>query len=42
MPVFQFIDRLRDEVMTSMDPESAGPDVGGGRDIKDGMTRSAT
>jgi threonyl-tRNA synthetase len=32
MPVFQFIDRLRDEVMTSMDPEAAGPDVGGGRE----------
>jgi threonyl-tRNA synthetase len=29
MPVFQFIDRLRDEVVTSMDPESAGPDVAG-------------
>ncbi len=27
MPVFQFIDRLRDEVATSMDPERAGPDV---------------
>jgi threonyl-tRNA synthetase len=29
MPVFQFIDRLRDEVMTQLDPEVAGPDVGG-------------
>ncbi len=29
MPVFQFIDRLRDEVATSMEPESAGPDVAG-------------
>jgi len=29
MPVFQFIDRLKDEVMTAMDPEQAGPDVGG-------------
>ncbi|TAK63497.1 MAG: hypothetical protein EPO22_06540, partial [Dehalococcoidia bacterium] len=29
MPVFQFIDRLQDEVATSMEPESAGPDVGG-------------
>ena len=28
MPVFQFIDRLRDEVATAMDPESAGPDLG--------------
>lgn len=28
MPVFQFIDRLRDEVATAMEPESAGPDVG--------------
>jgi threonyl-tRNA synthetase len=27
MPVFQFIDRLRDEVTTAMDPEAAGPDV---------------
>jgi threonyl-tRNA synthetase len=27
MPVFQFIDRLRDEVATAMDPEAAGPDV---------------
>jgi threonyl-tRNA synthetase len=27
MPLFQFIDRLKDEVMTSMDPEQAGPDV---------------
>jgi threonyl-tRNA synthetase len=30
MPVFQFIDRLRDEVATSMDPEQAGPDLGAG------------
>ncbi|MEX0749274.1 MAG: threonine--tRNA ligase [Dehalococcoidia bacterium] len=29
MPVFQFIDRLRDEVITQLDPEVAGPDVGG-------------
>ncbi|MEX2245820.1 MAG: threonine--tRNA ligase [Dehalococcoidia bacterium] len=29
MPLFQFIDRLRDEVTTAMEPESAGPDVGG-------------
>ena len=29
MPVFQFVDRLRDEVATAMDPEEAGPDVGG-------------
>jgi threonyl-tRNA synthetase len=29
MPVFQFIDRLRDEVATSLEPEAAGPDVGG-------------
>ena len=29
MPVFQFIDRLQDEVVTAMDPEQAGPDVGG-------------
>jgi threonyl-tRNA synthetase len=28
MPVFQFIDRLRDEVEEAMDPEVAGPDVG--------------
>jgi threonyl-tRNA synthetase len=28
MPVFQFIDRLQDEVTTAMEPESAGPDVG--------------
>jgi threonyl-tRNA synthetase len=27
MPVFQFIDRLRDEVAEAMDPEVAGPDV---------------
>ncbi|HZP57152.1 MAG TPA: threonine--tRNA ligase [Dehalococcoidia bacterium] len=27
MPVFQFIDRLRDEVATALEPESAGPDV---------------
>ena len=30
MPLFQFIDRLRDEVATAMDPEGAGPDVSGG------------
>jgi threonyl-tRNA synthetase len=29
MPVFQFIDRVQDEVATSMEPETAGPDVGG-------------
>ncbi len=29
MPVFQFIDRLKDEVITAMDPEQAGPDVAG-------------
>ncbi len=29
MPVFQFIDRVQDEVATSMEPEAAGPDVGG-------------
>lgn len=29
MPVFQFIDRIRGEVASSMDPEAAGPDVGG-------------
>jgi threonyl-tRNA synthetase len=29
MPVFQFIERLRDEVAEQRDPESAGPDVGG-------------
>jgi len=28
MPVFQFIDRLRDEVLTQRDPEVAGPDAG--------------
>jgi threonyl-tRNA synthetase len=27
MPVFQFIDRLRDEVEEAMDPEIAGPDL---------------
>jgi threonyl-tRNA synthetase len=27
MPVFQFVDRLRDEVATAMEPEQAGPDV---------------
>jgi threonyl-tRNA synthetase len=32
MPVFQFIDRLRDEVATAMEPEEAGPDVGGEHD----------
>jgi len=30
MPVFQFIDRLTDEVATAMEPEEAGPDIGGG------------
>jgi len=29
MPVFQFIDRVGDEVATAMEPEGAGPDVGG-------------
>jgi threonyl-tRNA synthetase len=29
MPVFQFIDRLRDEVAEAMDPEVAGPDLDG-------------
>jgi len=29
MPVFQFIDRLRDEVTTAMEPEAAGPDLSG-------------
>ena len=27
MPIFQFIDRLKDEVATAMEPEEAGPDV---------------
>jgi len=27
MPVFQFIDRLQDEVTTAMEPEEAGPDL---------------
>ena len=31
MPVFQFIDRLQDEVATAMEPEEAGPDVEGSR-----------
>ncbi len=31
MPVFQFIDRLNDEVETSMNPEQAGPDIDGER-----------
>ena len=31
MPLFQFLARLQDEVATAMDPEVAGPDVGGGR-----------
>ncbi len=33
MPLFQFIDRLQDEVATAMDPEEAGPgaEVGGER-----------
>jgi threonyl-tRNA synthetase len=29
MPVFQFVDRLRDEVTTAMEPEEAGPDLSG-------------
>lgn len=29
MPVFQFIDRLRDEVEQALNPEQAGPDVEG-------------
>lgn len=29
MPVFQFIDRLQDEILTAMEPEEAGPDLGG-------------
>ena len=29
MPVFQFIDRLKDEITTAMEPEEAGPDLGG-------------
>jgi threonyl-tRNA synthetase len=28
MPVFQFIDRIRDEIAEAMEPEAAGPDVG--------------
>jgi threonyl-tRNA synthetase len=28
MPVFQFIDRLQDEIATAMEPEEAGPDLG--------------
>ncbi|HYM16168.1 MAG TPA: threonine--tRNA ligase [Dehalococcoidia bacterium] len=32
MPVFQFIDRLRDEVATALEAEEGGPDVGGERD----------
>jgi threonyl-tRNA synthetase len=28
MPVFQFIDRINDEIAEAMDPEIAGPDVG--------------
>jgi hypothetical protein len=28
MPVFQFIDRLKDEIATAMEPEEAGPDLG--------------
>ena len=28
MPVFQFIDRIKDEIAEAMDPEVAGPDVG--------------
>jgi hypothetical protein len=30
MPVFQFIDRIRDEIAEAMDPEAAGPDLGEG------------
>jgi threonyl-tRNA synthetase len=30
MPVFQFIDRIRDEIAEAIDPEVAGPDVGEG------------
>jgi threonyl-tRNA synthetase len=30
MPLFQFIDRLRDEVATAMEPEEAGPDIAAG------------
>ena len=30
MPVFQFIDRIRDEIAEAMDPEAAGPDLGAG------------
>jgi hypothetical protein len=26
--VFQFIDRLQDEIATAMEPEEAGPDLG--------------
>jgi threonyl-tRNA synthetase len=29
MPVFQFVDRLQDEIATAMEPEEAGPDLGG-------------
>ena len=29
MPVFQFIDRIRDEIAEAMDPEVAGPDLEG-------------
>jgi threonyl-tRNA synthetase len=29
MPVFQFVDRLQDEVATALEPEEAGPDLGG-------------
>jgi threonyl-tRNA synthetase len=28
MPVFQFIDRIKDEISEAMDPEVAGPDIG--------------
>ena len=31
MPVFQFIDRLNDEIATAMEPEEAGPDLGSSR-----------
>ncbi len=29
MPVFQFVDRLKDEVETALEPEEAGPNLGG-------------
>jgi len=30
MPVFQFVDRIRDEIAEAMEPEAAGPDLGAG------------